>query len=93
MVASRRLGADGPVIAFEPNQKIFRNLNYNLTTNGCTNIDPECAGVSNATAREALNSYSAYHSRIAHINEMGSSTVMVLGGPQIADLILDVAAG
>ena len=50
MVASRHLGPQGRVIAFEPNQKIFADLAANLAANGCTNVVTLCAGVSNATA-------------------------------------------
>ena len=41
---SRAVGADGVVIAFEPNPKIYRELCMNLTLNGCTNVIPvQCA--------------------------------------------------
>lgn len=93
MVASRHLGAQGRVIAFEPNQKIFADLAANLAANGCTNVVTLCAGVSNATARVAFDPGPAGHSGIAHISESGSSAIMVLGGRQVADLILNVADG
>ena len=93
MVASRHLGPDGRVIAFEPNQKTFRDLADNLATNGCTNVVTVCAGVSSKTARVAFDPGPADHSGIAHISETGSSTIMVLGSQQVADLILDIAAG
>lgn len=93
MVASRHLGTDGRVISFEPNQKTFSDLADNLAGNGCTNVVPVCAGVSNATARVAFDPGPADHSGVAHISEDGSSAIMVLGSQQIADLILNVAAG
>ena len=41
---SRAVGADGVVIAFEPNPKIYRELCMNLILNGCTNVIPvQCA--------------------------------------------------
>ena len=93
MVASRHLGADGRVIAFEPNQKTFSDLAGNLAANGCTNVVTLCAGVSNATARVAFDPGPAGHSGVAHISESGSSAIMVLGGRQVAELILNIAAG
>ena len=93
MVASRHLGPQGRVIAFEPNQKTFADLAANLAANGCTNVVTLCAGVSNATARVAFDPGPAGHSGIAHISESGSSAIMVLGGRQVADLILNVADG
>lgn len=93
MVASRHLGSEGRVIAFEPNQKTFADLAGNLAANGCTNVVTLCAGVSNATARVAFDPGPAGHSGVAHISESGSSAIMVLGGRQVADLILNIAAG
>lgn len=93
MVASRRLGPEGRVVAFEPNQTTFADLAGNLAANNCTNVVTVCAGVSNATARVAFDPGPAGHSGIAHISESGSSAIMVLGSQQVADLILNVAAG
>jgi FkbM family methyltransferase len=93
MVASRHLGTDGRVISFEPNQKTFCDLAGNLAENHCTNVVPVCAGVSNTTARVAFDPGPADHSGVAHISETGSSAIMVLGSQQIADLILNIAAG
>ena len=93
MVGSRHLGEDGRVIAFEPNQKTFVDLAANLAANNCTNVVTVCAGVSNATARVAFDPGPAGHSGVARISKAGSSAIMVLGGHQVADLILNVAAG
>ena len=93
MVASQHLGPEGRVIAFEPNQKTFADLAGNLAANACTNVVTVCAGVSNTTARVAFDPGPAGHSGIAHISATGSSAIMVLGGQQIADLILNIAAG
>ncbi len=93
MVASRHLGPEGRVVAFEPNQTTFADLAGNLAANNCTNVVTVCAGVSNATARVAFDPGPAGHSGIAHISESGSSAIMVLGSQQVADLILNVAAG
>jgi FkbM family methyltransferase len=93
MVASRRLGPEGRVVAFEPNHTTFADLAGNLAANACTNVVTVCAGVSNTTARVAFDPGPAGHSGIAHISESGSSAIMVLGSQQVADLILNVAAG
>lgn len=93
MVASRHLGPQGRVIAFEPNQKTFADLAGNLAANNCTNVVTVCAGVSNNTGRVAFDPGPAGHSGVAHISESGSSAIMVLGSAQVADLILNVAAG
>ncbi|WP_017667846.1 FkbM family methyltransferase [Sandarakinorhabdus sp. AAP62] len=93
MVASRHLGPEGRVVAFEPNQKTFADLAGNLAANNCTNVVTVCAGVSNTTARVAFDPGPAGHSGVAHISESGSSAIMVLGSQQVADLILNVAAG
>ena len=55
MVASRHLGPEGRVVAFEPNQTTFADLAGNLAANNCTNVVTVCAGVSNATARVAFD--------------------------------------
>lgn len=81
------------MVAFEPNQTTFADLAGNLAANNCTNVVTVCAGVSNATARVAFDPGPAGHSGIAHISESGSSAIMVLGSQQVADLILNVAAG
>jgi FkbM family methyltransferase len=93
MVASRHLGNDGRVVAFEPNQQTFADLATNLASNGCNNVVALCAGVSTATARVAFDPGPAGHSGIARISETGNSAIMVLGGRMIADLILNVADG
>jgi FkbM family methyltransferase len=93
MVASRHLGPDGRVIAFEPNQKTFADLAGNLAANNCTNVVTMCAGVSSSTARVAFDPGPAGHSGIARISETGSSAIMVLGSAQVADLIFNVADG
>ena len=93
MVASRHLGPDGRVVAFEPNQATFADLAGNLAANGCTNVVTLCAGVSNATARVAFDPGPAGHSGVARISDTGSSAIMVLGSAQVADLIRNVAAG
>ncbi len=93
MVASRHLGPEGRVIAFEPNQKTFADLAGNLAANNCTNVVTLCAGVSSATARVAFDPGPPGHSGIARISDSGSSAIMVLGSQQVADLILNVAAG
>ncbi|MEI6486264.1 MAG: FkbM family methyltransferase [Sphingomonadales bacterium] len=93
LVASRHLGPQGRVIAFEPNQATFADLAGNLAANGCTNVVTLCAGVSTATARVAFDPGPAGHSGVAHISKDGSSAVMVLGGQQVVDLILNVADG
>ena len=93
MVASRHLGPQGRVIAFEPNQKTFSDLAGNLAANVCTNVVTVCAGVSNATMRVAFDPGPAGHSGIARISDTGSSAIMVLGSRQVADLILSVADG
>ncbi len=82
MVASRHLGPEGRVVAFEPNQKTFADLAGNLAANACTNVVTVCAGVSNTTARVAFDPGPAGHSGIAHISESGSSAIMVLGSAQ-----------
>jgi hypothetical protein len=53
MVASRHLGPEGRVVAFEPNHTTFADLAGNLAANACTNVVTVCAGVSNTTARVA----------------------------------------
>lgn len=93
MVASRHLGPDGRVIAFEPNQTTFADLAGNLAANKCTNVVTVCAGVSSSTARVAFDPGPAGHSGIARISEAGSSAIMVLGSAQVADLIRNVADG
>lgn len=91
LIASRHLGPEGRVIAFEPNQTTFADLAGNIAANGCTNVVTLLAGVSDATARVAFDPGPAGHSGVAHISQSGSSAIMVLGGRQVADLILNIA--
>lgn len=52
---SKYVGRSGQVYAFEPNKKIYRELCYNLETNGVSNVIPVRAAVGNSNEIIAMN--------------------------------------
>ncbi|SNS32782.1 methyltransferase, FkbM family [Sphingomonas laterariae] len=75
MVAGKRLGPDGVIVAFEPSPRTFHDLVANAVANGLANFHPFCAalGLENGVAR--FDSGNEGHSGAAHFDGQGKMFV------------------
>ncbi len=86
MVAGQRVGADGVVIAFEPNPAVFRKLIANASVNGLGPFFPFMAAIGPAMSVERF-AVGPEHTGAGHLNAQGGLRVVQFGGPVLLDLL------
>lgn len=87
LVASKRVGAAGRVISFEPSPRIFQLFIKNAAINSVSNILPFQVAVGERCAVMAFNSGSPRHSGGAHLAESGPMKVLVMGGAELRNML------
>lgn len=60
LLSAKIVGDNGRVYAFEPSQKVYKKLKYNISLNNFKNIITECLGVSDKENKERLCLQSSY---------------------------------
>jgi FkbM family methyltransferase len=78
LVASKRVGDSGLVLAFEPSLRIFGRLVENAHLNAAGNLYPFNAALGATTGVARFNSAAPSHSGIAHFDEAGDVDVVRL---------------
>jgi len=83
MVAGRRVGESGVVVAFEPQRQVYRYLVANAELNGLRSFYPFMAAVGSSTALCSFDEGPHDHSGMGHISESGSANVLQLGKSEL----------
>lgn len=78
MIASRRVGNSGVVLAFEPSLTIFSDLISNLVTNRLENVFAFNAALGDGTKIATFDTASEAHTGVAHLSADGSKSVLQL---------------
>jgi FkbM family methyltransferase len=86
MVAAKRVGADGIVVAFEPNPTVFSKLISNASINALTNFFPFMAAIGPSMSLEPF-AVDSRHTGMGHLDSRGESRVLQLGGALLPDLL------
>jgi FkbM family methyltransferase len=87
MVAGRRVGGSGVVVAFEPQRQVYRYLVANAELNGLRSFYPFMAAVGSFTALCSFDEGPHDHSGMGHISKSGSVNVLQLGGSELQQTI------
>ena len=86
MVGAKRVGADGIVVAFEPNHTVFSKLIANASINALTNFFPFMAAVGPSMSLVPF-AVDSKHTGMGHLNACGDKRVLQLGGAPLPDLL------
>lgn len=87
LVAAKRVGPAGIVVAFEPHPSTFRLLVGNAGVNGFDNIVPFNAAIAGETRIARFDPARPRHSGGAHLDERGDLAVLQLGRDQLAAIL------
>lgn len=78
MVAGKRVGPEGVVLAFEPNRTVFADLLANIELNGLANVSAFNAAVGSESGTAYFTPGEAEHTGAGHLSEDGVA-VQVIG--------------
>lgn len=87
LIAAKRIGPQGRVIAFEPSLSVFRKLVDNIHLNGFKNIFPMMIAIGDRTELVSFEPGESAHSGIGHLSATGSSIVSQLDGKVLSPII------
>lgn len=87
LVAARRVGPSGAVIAFEPAEALFADLLANLARNGASNVHPFNLAVGSESGTIRFEPGPPGHSGVARISADGPCQVKQIGPADLVDLI------
>lgn len=90
LVASQRVGANGVVLAFEPNPKVFRQLLDHARLNHLSNFHPFEAAISARSGTAFFKAGGRDHTGAGHLDRDGGEEVRVLSfsdTPELRHLI------
>lgn len=85
MVAGKRVGAQGAVLSFEPNRKIFADLADNIVSNRLENIFPFNVAIGKEAGKLRFENGSREHSGIGKLSQEGDVEVATMS---FADQVL-----
>jgi FkbM family methyltransferase len=87
LVASRVVGADGRVIAFEPSVPVFSDLVQNMRLNKTQNVMPINAAIGACTGPASFSTGADDHSGKGHLNAAGNAQVWQIGFSDLLPLL------
>lgn len=92
MVAARRVGVDGVVVAFEPNDVVYAQLLDNAAINGVQNFHPFEAAVGEHSGVSFFSAGGGTHTGVGRLSEQGERSVRVISF-QDSQEILELIGG